>query len=180
MRGRVTRMRHLRRVGAPVLTVATLLAATSGGAPGRHAAATGGLDARPAVASRTPAATGYWQGAVDGGVFAFGRPFLGSMAGHRLNRPIVGMAATPSGRGYWLVASDGGIFAFGDAAFFGSTGGLRLNRPVVGMAATSSGRGYWLVASDGGIFAFGDAAFLGSTGSIQLRQQVVGMTSTPT
>ena len=48
--------------------------------------------------------------------------FYGSMGGHPLNQPVVGMAATPDGKGYWLVAADGGIFAFGDARFYGSTG----------------------------------------------------------
>ena len=62
--------------------------------------------------------------ASDGGVFAFGDAgFYGSIAGPRLNRPMVGMAATADGRGYWMVASDGGVFAFGDAAFYGSAGG---------------------------------------------------------
>ena len=95
------------------------------------------------------------------------------MAGHALNKPIVGMAGTPSGGGYWLVASDGGIFAFGDAGFHGSTGAIRLNSPIVGMAATPDGGGYWLVARDGGIFAFGDAGFHGSTASP--ASPVVGM-----
>ena len=38
---------------------------------------------------------GYWLVAADGGVFAFGdAPFLGSMAGHHLNAPVVGIAAS--------------------------------------------------------------------------------------
>ncbi|HVM04783.1 MAG TPA: prenyltransferase/squalene oxidase repeat-containing protein [Acidimicrobiales bacterium] len=122
---------------------------------------------------------GYRLVAADGGVFAFGSPFLGSAGGLRLNRPVVGMASRPGGQGYWLVADDGGVFAFGDAPFLGSTGALRLNRPVVAMAATPSGRGYWLVASDGGVFAFGDAPYLGSTGALALNRPVVGMAATP-
>jgi hypothetical protein len=122
---------------------------------------------------------GYWNVAVDGGLFAFGdAKFYGSMGGQRLNKPVVGMAATGDGRGYWEVASDGGLFAFGDAGFYGSTGAMALNKPVVGMAATSDGRGYWLVASDGGIFAFGDAGFYGSTGAMTLNKPVVGMAAT--
>jgi hypothetical protein len=78
--------------------------------------------------------TGYYMAAADGGIFAYGAPFFGSMGGHPLNQPVVGMAAMPSGQGYWMVASDGGIFAFGDAPFFGSMGGHPLNQPVVGMA----------------------------------------------
>ncbi len=123
---------------------------------------------------------GYWNVAVDGGLFAFGDAgFYGSMGGHPLNRPIVGMSSTPDGHGYWEVATDGGLFSFGDAGFYGSTGALVLNRPVVGMASTPDGHGYWLVASDGGIFAFGDAGFYGSTGALVLNQPVVGMASTP-
>jgi hypothetical protein len=125
------------------------------------------------------AGPGYRMAAADGGVFSFCAPFLGSMGGHPLNRPVVGTAATPDRAGYWLVASDGGIFSFGDARFFGSTGALRLNRPVVGMAPTPDGGGYWLVASDGGVFSFGDARFFGSTGALRLNRPIVGMAPTP-
>ena len=127
-----------------------------------------------------PLPGGYWILGRDGGIFAYGSAaFAGSMGGHRLNQPIVGMAATPAGDGYWLVASDGGIFAFGAAAFYGSTGSIRLNQPIVGMTTSPSGRGYRLVASDGGIFSFGDAPFFGSTGSIRLNRPIVGMAATP-
>ncbi|MCA1842762.1 MAG: hypothetical protein LC792_06135, partial [Actinobacteria bacterium] len=131
--------------------------------------------------ARPIAAPGYWMAGADGAVYSFGSAAsLGSLAGTRLNKPIVTMAATPSGQGYWLVSTDGGIFSYGDAAFFGSTGAVKLNKPIVGMASTPTGRGYWLVASDGGIFSFGDAAFFGSTGAIQLNRPIVGMASTPT
>ena len=123
---------------------------------------------------------GYWMVAGDGSVTACGTAVsYGSMAGHPLNRPVVGMAATSDGLGYWLVASDGGVFSFGDAAFYGSTGDLRLNMPIVGMAGTPDGTGYWLVASDGGVFSFGDAAFYGSTGGLRLNMPIVGMAATP-
>jgi len=119
---------------------------------------------------------GYWLVASDGGIFAFGdAQFYGSMGGHPLNKPVVGMTGTGDGHGYWMVASDGGIFAFGDAQFYGSMGGQPLNKPIVGMSQTPDGGGYWLVASDGGIFAFGDAFFFGSTGSMTLNEPVVGM-----
>lgn len=66
---------------------------------------------------------GYWLVASDGGIFGFGYAgFYGSMGGHRLNQPMVGMARTASGNGYWTVASDGGIFSFGDARFPGRRG----------------------------------------------------------
>jgi hypothetical protein len=122
---------------------------------------------------------GYWITTDDGQVLPFGEArSFGSMAGQRLNAPILGMAATPTHGGYWLLASDGGIFSFGNARFHGSTGAIRLNKPVVGMSSTPSGNGYWLVASDGGIFAFGDARFHGSTGAIRLNKPVVGMAAT--
>ena len=105
---------------------------------------------------------GYWLVASDGGVFAFGfANFYGSMGGHRLNSPVVGMASTPDGKGYWEVAADGGVFAFGDADFYGSMGGHPLNSPIVGVTVTSA-HGYVLAAADGGVFAFGDAPFFGS------------------
>ncbi len=135
---------------------------------------------RPMVGIAARPGGGYYFVAGDGGIFAYGgAPFFGSMGGHPLNQPIVGMTATPTGGGYYCVAADGGIFAFGDARFFGSMGGQPLNRPMVGMAATPTGGGYWTVASDGGIFAFGDAQFHGSMGGQALNQPIVGMTATP-
>ena len=77
----------------------------------------------------TPDAKGYWLGAIDGGVFAYGdAAFYGSMGSTHLNQPIVGMASTPDGKGYWLVAADGGIFSYGDAGFYGSTGSIQPQR----------------------------------------------------
>ncbi|HLX87055.1 MAG TPA: cellulase family glycosylhydrolase, partial [Acidimicrobiales bacterium] len=45
-----------------------------------------------------PKAQGYWLAAADGGIFAFGAPFYGSMGGKPLDRPIVAMAPTVDGR----------------------------------------------------------------------------------
>ncbi len=131
----------------------------------------------PACTIPSAAFSGYRLAASDGGIFAFGAPFCGSMGGIRLNEPVVGMALDANTGGYWLVASDGGVFAFGAARFYGSMGGIRLNKPIVGMAATPDGKGYWLVASDGGVFAFGDAAFKGSRGG-QKQAPVIGMAVT--
>jgi hypothetical protein len=123
---------------------------------------------------------GYRLVAQDGGIFAFGSRFLGSLGATRLNRPVVASAATRSGGGYYLVASDGGVFTFGDATFAGSTGAIRLASPIVAMAPTASGRGYWLAAADGGVFAFGDAGFFGSTGGRRLAAPTVSPMPRPT
>jgi hypothetical protein len=123
-----------------------------------------GTSPPPTVGVASAGSGGYWVATADGGVWAFGAPFFGSMGGTPLNAPVVGIAATPDDGGYWLVASDGGVFSFGDARFFGSVPvalppGASLNQPVVGIASSQDGLGYWMVARDGGIFAFGDAHF---------------------
>ena len=60
----------------------------------------------------TPSGKGYWLVAADGGIFSYGdATFVGSMGGHPLNRPIVGMSTDPATGGYWEVATEGGIFA---------------------------------------------------------------------
>ncbi|MHB8439427.1 MAG: beta strand repeat-containing protein, partial [Acidimicrobiales bacterium] len=132
------------------------------------------------AASSAIPTSGYWEAASDGGIFAFGSAgFHGSMGGHALNAPVVGIAAKPDGTGYWEVASDGGIFAFGSAGFYQSMGGHALNAPIVGMAAAPDGNGYWLVASDGGVFAFGSATFHGSMGGHALNAPIVAMAAAP-
>ncbi|MHB8682494.1 MAG: glycoside hydrolase family 5 protein [Acidimicrobiales bacterium] len=125
-----------------------------------------------------PSGSGYWMAASDGGIFAFGVPYFGSMGGTQLAAPIVSMASPPDDWGYWEVASDGGVFAFGGATYAGSMGGSPLNAPIVAMAADPVTGGYWLVASDGGIFAF-DAPFYGSTGNLRLNKPIVTMVPTP-
>ncbi|MGH9918072.1 MAG: hypothetical protein ACRD6W_04265, partial [Nitrososphaerales archaeon] len=100
---------------------------------------------------------GYWLVGSDGGVFSidacsFTGSFLGSMAGHHLNAPIVGIAS--SGDGYWLAGADGGVFSFG-APFYGSLPAMRIrpSAPIVGIAPTPDEGGYWLVGADGGVFS---------------------------
>lgn len=135
---------------------------------------------RPLVTmAATPAGTGYWLAASDGGIFSYNAPFFGSTGGMRLNQPIIDMTPTPTGNGYWMVATDGGVFSFGDAIFWGSTGGMVLNQPVASIAASPSGHGYWLVAKDGGIFAFGDARYFGSLPGSGVRASVVDMIARP-
>lgn len=117
----------------------------------------------------------------DGGVFNYGDDTLvGSAAGSRLAKPIVGAAATSDRDGYWLVSSDGGVFNYGDAGFFNSMGGKRLAAPIVGITPTPTDQGYWLVAADGGVFAFGDARFYESMGGKRLNAPIVGITATST
>jgi len=136
----------------------------------------------PSPAPTPPAkvATGYWEAASDGGIFAFGgATFYGSMGGTPLNAPVVNVAATPDDGGYWEVASDGGVFAFGDAGFYGSMGGTTLNATIMDLVPTPDGKGYWEVGADGGIFAFGDATFYGSMGGTPLNSPVVALAATP-
>ncbi len=60
------------------------------------AAPPGHLNAPIVGMAPTADGRGYWNVASDGGLFAFGdAAFYGSMGGHPLNRPVVGMAATP-------------------------------------------------------------------------------------
>ena len=120
---------------------------------------------------------GYWLGAADGGVFAFGSAtFHGSAVGLHPVAPVVGMAASPTG-GYWLVSSDGGVFSFG-APFLGSLAGQPLSAPIVGMAATPEGDGYYLVGANGSVFPFGAAVFRGSMQGDPLNAPVVGIAVT--
>lgn len=133
----------------------------------------------PVVGMAGCAGGGYWECSSDGGVFSFGgATFYGSLAGHTLSKPIVGMASTSTGKGYWMVAADGGVFGFGDAQFFGSTGNLTLNKPIVGMSPKPNDRGYWLVAADGGVFNF-NTGFFGSAGGTILNKPIVGMAHSP-
>jgi hypothetical protein len=128
----------------------------------------------------THSGQGYYILDAGGNIFPYGdgRSY-GSMAGHRLNAPIIALAPTPSGRGYWLLGRDGGVFSFGDAHFYGSTGNLRLNAPIISIAPTTTGRGYWLLAADGGVFSFGDAHFHGSTGNLRLNAPIISMATAP-
>ncbi len=122
--------------------------------------------------------SGYLLAGSDGGVFGFAATFLGSMAGMRLDAPVVAVKRTADDGGYWLVSADGGVFAFGDAPFLGSMADSHLAAPIVGMAITGDSKGYWLVSADGGVFAFGDAPFLGSMAGTRLDAPIVAMKRT--
>src|SRR5664280_2643361 len=157
----------------------TALTAPVGAAPAALPTGDGVVLNAPIVdVASTPGGGGYWEGASDGGVFAFGDAgFYGSTGTLHLDQSIVGMTSTPDGRGYWEVGSDGGIFAFGDAGFYGSASGLSPGSLIVGVASTPDGGGYWEAASNGAVFAFGDAGFAGRAPS---GQPVIGISASGT
>jgi hypothetical protein len=80
----------------------------------------------------TPTGRGYHMVASDGGIFAFGADFHGSMGDNRLAKPITGMVAF--GNAYLMVAEDGGIFNFSDLEFMGSLGGTPPAMPITSVA----------------------------------------------
>lgn len=121
---------------------------------------------------------GYTLLGSDGGVFAYGDPFEGSLGGEKLNAPAVSMTPTASGNGYLVVGADGGVFSFGDAVFRGSLGGAKLNAPIVAISLLPEGGGYYLVGSDGGVFAYGSATFHGSMAGVHLNAPVVDCVAT--
>lgn len=127
-----------------------------------------------------PGQLGYWLGAQDGGVFAFGTaPFYGSTGGQPSSAPMVAIQSTPTGQGYWQLRSNGGIQPFGDARSFGSPSSTQLTAPAVGMAASQSGQGYSIASANGGVYSYGDAPFYGSAAALTLHRPIVGMVSTP-
>jgi hypothetical protein len=99
---------------------------------------------------------GYRMVAADGGAFAFGLNFNGSLAGIHLNAPIIGMANAPGPDGYLLAGADGGVFAEGGAQFHGSLGSQMIPSPISAIAATPVGDGYWLAAQNGLVYNFGN------------------------
>jgi hypothetical protein len=149
------------------------------GLTAQDTAARGGPPVQGLAAAPTRSRDGYWSVDPSGEVRTAGDArSYGSMAGQRLDAPMVAITPTEDDGGYWLAAADGGVFAFGDAGFLGSMGGRPLNAPVVAMTSTPTGRGYWLVAEDGGVFAFGDAPFLGSLGARPPAHRVVSIATT--
>jgi CHAP domain len=83
-------------------------------------------------------------------------PNFGSMAGRKMNAPIVGIASTPSGKGYWMIGEDGGIFCFGDAQYKGPILpyykqwgiGLGTQAPIIGIRRGSSNADYIIVTDN--------------------------------
>lgn len=153
-----------------------VLGLTSGALP---ASALAGSSAAVAVVAGR-GGNGYAIISAAGGQYNYGgSAFSGSLAGTRLNAPIVAAAAVPGTDAKWFAASDGGVFTEGAAPFFGSMGGKALNQPITAILASSTGRGYLLVAKDGGTFAFGDFPFPGSLAGLTLNSPIVGAAATP-
>ncbi len=115
----------------------------------------------------------------DGGVFAFGGAFYGSLPSVGVHvSDVAGIVPTASRTGYYLVGSDGGVFAF-HAPFVNSLPGAGVAvSDIVGIVPTADGSGYFLVGRDGGVFSF-NAPFEGSLPGIGIHvTDVVGIAAT--
>jgi hypothetical protein len=65
---------------------------------------------------------GYWLVARDGGIFAFGVPFRGSLAAQGGGSGLR-IRGVPSAQGYYILTTDGGVHAFGTAHYSGGLQG---------------------------------------------------------
>jgi len=125
--------------------------------------------------------TGYVVASANGGAFAYGVPFGGSVPGAGATvSNVVGVSPVPHATGYRMVGSDGGVYAFGGALYEGSLPAIGIHvDDVVGMAVSPDGNGYWLVDKTGGVYTFGAAPFYGSLPGLGVAvTDVVGMVST--
>ena len=121
-------------------------------------------------ASASPSSPGYWLEAADGGVFAFGSPFLGS-ATQRCTYNCFGFGATASGQGYWIVNPSSArtdLYGFGDASDFAlQTPSLSEGGPFTAVASSASGKGGWVLNEGSGVVTpFGDAKWFGDGSGI--------------
>jgi hypothetical protein len=130
------------------------------------------------IPSINPGNNGYRLVANEGGIFAYGLNFHGSLANMHLNAPIVGIANSPGPDGYLMAGGDGGVFAEGGANFYGSLGGQVLPSPIAAIASTRAGDGYWLAAQNGKVYHFGSAPDLPAL-MLPAAAHVTGMASTP-
>jgi hypothetical protein len=94
---------------------------------------TGNLRLSSPVVSMTAGSKGYWLVARDGGIFAFGEPFVGSLPGLGAQSLPAGVRirALPDGRGYYILGVDGAVFTFGTAKFFGAAAPLTAFTPAI-------------------------------------------------
>jgi hypothetical protein len=159
-------------------------------------------------ASAVESASGYWLLGGDGGVFAFGAPFLGSGAADPARCPpnvtdrtmpagtCWAIAARPDGGGYWILNADTGVISpFGDAGFFGQPADQFVGVPRefvptgVAIVSTPDAQGYWVLevglSGAGSIAHFGDAGFFGDSATLlrntgaEFNGVPVGIAATP-
>jgi CHAP domain len=104
-----------------------------------------------------PSGSGFVVARPDGAVDSFeGAPNFGSMAGKKMNAPVVGIAVTPTGKGYWLLGEDGGVFCFGDAQYKGPYShflrewhiGLGTQSPLIGIRRGQTNADYTIVSDN--------------------------------
>jgi cell wall-associated NlpC family hydrolase len=115
----------------------------------------------------------------DGGVFAFGGAFHGSLPALGIHvGDVTGIVPSATKTGYYLVGSDGGVFAF-NAPYVNSLPGVGVHvSDIVGIVPTSTGTGYFVVGRDGGVFSF-NAPFEGSLPGIGVHvSDIVGIAAT--
>ncbi len=139
----------------------------------------GGQSVTPPPPPPPSTPSGYDLVGADGGVFAFGGTFYGSLPGLGVAvDDITGMVSTAADDGYWLVGADGGVFAF-NTPFVNSLPGMGVAvDDIVGIVPTRDDQGYFLVGRDGGVFAF-DAPFENSLPGLGVEvDDIVGITAT--
>jgi hypothetical protein len=130
----------------------------------------------PVPVTPTP---GYDLVGSDGGVFAFGGGYYGSLPAMGVHvDDVTGIVATAKDNGYFLVGADGGVFAF-HAPFANSLPGIGVHvDDVVGIVPTRTDQGYFLVGRDGGVFSF-KAPFENSLPGVGIHvDDIVGIAAT--
>jgi S-formylglutathione hydrolase FrmB len=126
---------------------------------------------------------GYLLVGADGGVFTFGRArYFGSLAGHPLRAPIVGIAPRWKDDGYWLVDSTGRVYAFGNAKSDGDLAGAGVSGVTVAGIVEQADAfdptgsdGYLIAGTDGRVFAFGAAVDVGDARRSSLAAPIRGI-----
>ena len=163
-----------------VALAAALLLAMSGVAAASPATAAtttavGVLRGAPSTVAIASTRTGYLEATDAGNVFNHHTAFYGSMAGHHLPAPVVGIAVDPYTDGYWLVTSAGNVYNF-HAPWYGSPADRKLPAAVVGITATSTG--YLLTTAAGNVYDF-HTPWYGSRALTGVPTPVVGIAVDP-